>query len=95
MRVRHVNRARLCIMYGRFADILFTVQCRVLAGVASAMTATRHQRSLAMAKEIGRAALESVSPRELLGRSVRVTRVENEHSSAVMSVGGRDYTLDQ
>ena len=62
----------------------------------SALTAsTNHRRkqSILALEEITRVAIESVSPRQLVGGSVRVVR--SECGAAVMSVGRREYTLNQ
>ena len=62
----------------------------------AASTNHRRKQSLLALEEITRVAIESVSPRQLVGGSVRVVRgVGSECGAAVMSVGGREYTLNQ
>ena len=62
----------------------------------SAGTAERvrgFQRSLRAASEVCREAIASVSPRQLVARSVSVA--ESEAGAHVMRVGGREYSLNQ
>ena len=51
------------------------------------------QHALLTGQEVCRAAIESVSPRQLVWGSVSV--VEKVGRSTVMHVGGREYPLDQ
>ena len=65
----------------------------MLSGRATTATASHHQQSLLAGREICRAAIESLSPRQLVGGSVKV--VDAAGSGAVLGVRGREYALDQ
>ena len=66
---------------------------RMFSDRATSTTASlHHQQSLLAGREICRAAIESLSPRQLVGGNVRVMEKE---SGAVLYVGGREYPLDQ
>ena len=57
-----------------------------------ATAASHHQQSLLAGREICRAAIESLSPCQLVGGSVRVMEGKN---GTVLCVGDREYPLDQ
>ena len=59
--------------------------------VTTTTTISNHQQSLLIGQEIFHAAIDSVSPCQVVGGHVRVTEVGK---SAVMCVGGREYPLN-
>ena len=60
--------------------------------VSSVTQSPISQHALLAGREVCRAAIESVSPRQLVWGSVSVVE---RVGSTVMNVGGREYPLDQ